>query len=120
MAAQRQDSELASSLKKQRNTNKIICPDSAFFFFCHKIPVLKGTLIQLDLSVHAKDELLHLLYVPVLLHQPCSETPAWLEARRRGGEVGREGRRFSGEETQEEERSDGGAGESPELSRAAQ
>ena len=66
------------------------------------------------------NELLCLHYVPVLLHQPGGEAPARLETRGWGGEVGGKGRGLSGEETEEEERGDGGTGESPQLSRAAQ
>lgn len=59
-------------------------------------------------------------HLPVLLHQSSCETPARMETRRRGGEVGGKGRRFSREEAQEEKGSHGGAGKGAELSRPAQ
>ena len=119
------------------HTHKTVYTDSSHYLFL-SLPlswlflwfaVLGGALNPPFYSAHqlisppiypSHNELLCLHHVPVLLHQPGGEAPARLETRGRGGEVGGKGRGLSGEETEEEERGDGGAGESPQLSWAAQ
>lgn len=56
---------------------------------------------------------------PVLVHQSGGEEAARLEAGRRGGEVGREGRRQSGEEAEEAQGRHRGAGAGAVVSRPA-
>lgn len=56
---------------------------------------------------------------PVLVHQSGGEEAARLEAGRRGGEMGREGRRQSGEEAKEAQGRHRGAGAGALVSRPA-
>lgn len=102
-------------------------PLSWLLIICLLAPVLGGTFIPLTAHHQfisppiypSHNELLGLHYVPILLHQPSGEAPARLETRGRGGEVGGKGCGLFSEETKEEERGNGGAGESPQLPRAA-
>lgn len=91
-----------------------------FSSFASSLLSPKGTLNPCDGTSPPHHELLCFHYIPVLLHQPGSEASARLETRGWGGEVGGKGCGFSSEETEEEERCNGGAGESPQLPRTAQ
>ena len=54
-----------------------------------------------------------------IVHQPDRQASAWLEAGRRGREMGREGGRRSSQEAEEEQTDAGGVGEGPVPSRTA-